>query len=51
MQSRLFDSRCLPAAARDGQDGECHPAVSYAAFDRRLVLEALPGADILFDEE
>jgi hypothetical protein len=27
------------------------PQSPYAAFDRRLVLEALPGADILFDEE
>jgi hypothetical protein len=32
----------------DQRDGH---ARLYAAFDKRLVLEALPGADILLDEE
>jgi hypothetical protein len=38
----------LPAAARKGH---VIPQSPYAAFDRRLVLEALPGADSLLDEE
>jgi SAM-dependent methyltransferase len=35
---------------RDAHQRDAHARL-YAAFDKRLVLEALPGADILLDEE